>query len=105
MKGNKKSTLENQITSMLNQMLDEEKSGEDKLFFSDEEEEENEKDKNCVDNKNLLNFDNQKIKRVCFNEDNNYLLNNYNNEFIRQNKRKEKKFQTVNENDHNNNFF
>ena len=105
MKGNKKSTLENQITSMLNQMLDEEKSGEDKLFFSDDEEEENEKDKNCVDNKNLLNFDNQKIKRVCFNEDNNYLLNNYNNEFIRQNKRKEKKFQTVNENDHNNNFF
>ena len=105
MKGNKKSTLENQITSMLNQMLDEEKSGEDKLFFSDEEEEEKEKNENCVDNKNLLNFDNQRIKRVCFNEDNNYLLNNYNNEFIRLNKRKEKKFQTVNVNEHNNNFF
>ena len=93
MSGNKKTTLENQITSMLNQMLNEEKGDEDQLFFSDEE---NEKDET---NENNIIINNQKKKRVCFNDDNyNKNDNNiyYNNNFIRKNQRNDKKFQTVN---------
>ena len=84
MSENKKTTLENQITSMLNQMLNEDKGDEDQLCFSDEEDEKDDINQN-------LNLNNQKKKRVCFNDDN-----------IRINQRKEKKFQTVNL--HNNNF-
>ena len=84
MSENKKTTLENQITSMLNQMLNEDKGDEDQLCFSDEEDEKDDINQN-------LNLNNQKKKRVCFNDDN-----------IRKNQRKEKKCQTVNL--HNNNF-
>ena len=84
MSENKKTTLENQITSMLNQMLNEDKGDEDQLCFSDEEDEKHDINQN-------INLNNQKKKRVCFNDDN-----------IRKNQRKEKKFQTVNL--HNNNF-
>ena len=84
MSENKKTTLENQITSMLNQMLNEDKGDEDQLCFSDEEDEKDDINEN-------LNLDHRKIKRVCFNDDN-----------IRKNQRKEKKCQTVNL--HNNNF-
>ncbi len=84
MSENKKTTLENQITSMINQMLNEDKGDEDQLCFSDEEDEKDDINQN-------INLNNQKKKRVCFNDDN-----------IRKNQRKEKKFQTVNL--HNNNF-
>ena len=84
MSENKKTTLENQITSMLNQMLNEDKGDEDQLCFSDEEDEKHDINQN-------INLNNQKKKRVCFNDDN-----------IRKNQRKEKKCQTVNL--HNNNF-
>ena len=84
MSENKKTTLENQITSMINQMLNEDKGDEDQLCFSDEEDEKHDINQN-------INLNNQKKKRVCFNDDN-----------IRKNQRKEKKFQTVNL--HNNNF-
>ena len=84
MSENKKTTLENQITSMLNQMLNEDKGDEDQLCFSDEEDEKDDINQN-------LNLNHRKIKRVCFNDDN-----------IRKNQRKEKKCQTVNL--HNNNF-
>ena len=84
MSENKKTTLENQITSMINQMLNEDKGDEDQLCFSDEEDEKDDINQN-------LNLNNQKKKRVCFNDDN-----------IRKNQRKEKKCQTVNL--HNNNF-
>ena len=84
MSENKKTTLENQITSMLNQMLNEDKGDEDQLCFSDEEDEKDDINQN-------LNLNNQKKKRVCFNDDN-----------IKKNQKKEKKCQTVNL--HNNNF-
>ena len=92
MNGNKKTTLENQITSMLNQMLNEEKGDEDQLCFSDEESEKDETEQNNI----IIN--NKKIKRVCFNDDNYNINNNiyYNNNFVRKNQRNDKKFQTVN---------
>ena len=90
MNGNKKTTLESQITSMLNQMLNEEKGDEEQLFFSDEE---NEKDE-IKENENIS--INNKKKKVCFNDDNFNINNNCRNNNIRKNQRNDKKFQTVN---------
>ena len=96
----KENSLENQITSMLKQIMEEENrnQNQENLFFSDNEEEDEEKS-------NL----NYQKRETCFKDDEEIINNHCNrlsNNFIRKNQRKEKKFQTVNFNDINyfNNF-
>ena len=96
----KENSLENQITSMLKQIMEEENrnQNQENLFFSDNEEEDEEKS-------NL----NYQKRETCFKDDEEIINNHFNqlsNNFIRKNQRKEKKFQTVNFNDNNsfNNF-
>ena len=101
MKEYRKLALENQITSMLNQVMDEENNNQnkEKLFFSENEEEleEETEPNNLKTNHHLKNK-----KRIHFKEDQEMIhtinSTNSNNRFIRKGQRMDKKFQTVNSN-------
>ena len=104
MQDNRKFSLENQIASMLNQVMEDDTNNhnEEKLFSSDNEEEQEE-----INNINLNQINNysQNKKRIYFNNQNNKktLLNNH---VIRNNQRIDKKFKTVNSNNtYNNPYF
>ncbi len=101
MKEYRKLALENQITSMLNQVMDEENNNQnkEKLFFSENEEElEEETEPNNL----KINHHLKNKKRIQFKEDQEMIHNinstNSNNRFIRKGQRMDKKFQTVNSN-------
>ena len=100
MQDNRKISLENQIASMLNQVMEDDNNNhnEEQLFSSDNEEEQE------INNNNLNQVNNysQNKTRIYFNNqnDNNNILNNH---FIRKNQRIDKKFQTVNSHIPNNN--
>ena len=94
MKEYREESLESQITSMLKQVMDEDRNEkEEKLFSSDNEEEEIED--NTLNTKIQKNYN----KRIQFKDDvdiNNHNHNTLMNNFIRKNQRFDKKFQTVN---------
>ena len=101
MQDNRKISLENQIASMLNQVMEDENhnNNEEKLFSSDNEEELEEINKN---NMNQINNYSKNRERIFFNNQNN-INNILNNNFIRNNQRIDKKFKTVNSHIPNNN--
>ena len=104
MQDNRKISLENQIASMLNQVMEDENhnNNEEKLFSSDNEEELEEINKN---NMNQINNYCKNRERIFFNNHNN-INNILNNNFIRNNQRIDKKFKTVNSpNTYNNPYF
>ena len=104
MQDNRKISLENQIASMLNQVMEDENhnNNEEKLFSSDNEEELEEINKN---NMNQINNYSKNRERIFFNNQNN-INNILNNNFIRNNQRIDKKFKTVNSpNTYNNSYF
>ena len=104
MQDNRKISLENQIASMLNQVMEDENhnNNEEKLFSSDNEEELEEINKN---NMNQINNYSKNRERIFFNNQKN-INNILNNNFIRNNQRIDKKFKTVNSpNTYNNPYF